>query len=799
MRQKRNYLFLGFAVVIVLGTAFAFNLGDIQTKFENLQLSPGPYTDLISQTLQACEARHSEIEYIEITTCEGLKGIDNGLNGNYRLMNDLVCSFEPIAFGEGEFKGIFDGQGHKITYSFDSNTHGKIGLFSDIGECGIVKNLHVYADVSGTSSVGAIAGYVYKGILKEVYATGNVEAIGQDAGGLVGGLKSGGILDSYSEAAVSGNDRVGGVAGAAWNFPNNEQRPIIKNSYANANVAGNSNVGGLAGLCDYPAISSYWNLDKYSGNNGCGIGKTDAEMKQQATFLGWDFTNIWRIDSGDYPRLQWQQSENCIEVWTAQDLDNVRNDLTACYKQMADIDLSSWGNWGPIGGRDYFIGIYDGQGYKISNLRYYTEVPGDKAGLFSYLADGGVIKNLEIENVSVKSNRQDNQSIVSQVGGLVGYILGGYIDNINLAGVVSGGTHSSSGCLAGSIYNYQNYNDIQIGNINFSCAVAGITSGGLIGHTSRYSGTEGKLIIRDVIGFAQVSGDVFSGGIIGSANDFEISKVESNGRVIGDDNVGGIVGSLIDGSIIDSSFFGDVEGNNQKTGGLAGYAQQSLIENSNTQGSVEGSGSIGGLLGSIWNSTIRNSFSISNIRSPVFSDGVGGLIGRADKGIILEGSYYKGYIEAEEGLGIGGLIGEFVFPNFIGSITNSYSEANISVYNCGSVFGEDIGCGGLIGNTGNFSNIIVDVHNSYSSGRIETSLGEVYGLIGSCNQDLVPNVVNSYWNQDIIPNGNICGGEGRTTQEMTSVPRPGNTYVNWDFVNVWGQENGNYPFLIWQR
>jgi hypothetical protein len=30
-------------------------------------------------------------------------------------------------------------------------------------------------------------------------------------------------------------------------------------------------------------------------------------MKQQATFAGWDFTNIWTINEGnDYPRLKWE-------------------------------------------------------------------------------------------------------------------------------------------------------------------------------------------------------------------------------------------------------------------------------------------------------------------------------------------------------------------------------------------------------------------------------------------------------------------------------------------------------------
>ena len=54
--------------------------------------------------------------------------------------------------------------------------------------------------------------------------------------------------------------------------------------------------------------NSYWDIET-SGQttSGGGEGKTTAEMKQQATFIGWDFTNIWDIIEGvTYPYLRWQ-------------------------------------------------------------------------------------------------------------------------------------------------------------------------------------------------------------------------------------------------------------------------------------------------------------------------------------------------------------------------------------------------------------------------------------------------------------------------------------------------------------
>lgn len=302
---NNRVLWIIVAVVIVSGILalgygrFSFNLG-------KLQLSPS--IDLVEAALVKCESRISG-ESIPIFTCDDLKDINDNLKGSYRLINDLNCEadFEPIAFGEGDFRGVFDGQGNTIIYKYTSDTHGKIGLFSDVGECGIIKNLRVYARAKGTSSVGGVAGYVYKGILKGVRSYGTVESTGQDAGGLVGGLKSGAIIDSYSSAGVEGLDRVGGLAGAAWNFPNNEQRPIVKNSYALGQIISEGdNVGGLIGLCEYFAVSSYWDFDRFGFDNGCGTGKFGEELRRQSTFAGWDFNDVWEIEEGRYPRLRWE-------------------------------------------------------------------------------------------------------------------------------------------------------------------------------------------------------------------------------------------------------------------------------------------------------------------------------------------------------------------------------------------------------------------------------------------------------------------------------------------------------------
>ncbi len=85
------------------------------------------------------------------------------------------------------------------------------------------------------------------------------------------------------------------------------------------------------------------------------------------------------------------------QIATAEQLDLIRNDLTAHYVLTADIDLSGFENWIPIGAfqplsdapedaeiphPDYaFTGSFDGAGHTISNLKVSSEAPMG-AGLF---------------------------------------------------------------------------------------------------------------------------------------------------------------------------------------------------------------------------------------------------------------------------------------------------------------------------------------------------------------------------------------------------------------------------------
>lgn len=125
------------------------------------------------------------------------------------------------------------------------------------------------------------------------------------------------------------------------------------------------------------------------------------------------------------------------QVATAQQLDAVRENLTAHYIQIADIDLggddpegafyNAGEGWRPISGFNGFSGVYDGGGHVITGLFIDRNV--EYSGLFGLLAEGATVHHLGIEEVSV-SGGQD-------AGGLAG-VNRGYVYQCYVTGSVTG-------------------------------------------------------------------------------------------------------------------------------------------------------------------------------------------------------------------------------------------------------------------------------------------------------------------------------------------------------------------------
>jgi hypothetical protein len=242
-------------------------------------------------------------------------------------------------FNENPFKGIFDGNGHKISH-LTINSGEYLGLFGQLADGAEVRNLgvvNVDIDNSSGERIGGLVGLSWNGTVINCYSTGTVTG-NYYVGGLVGynvgtvtccystcvvdGLRwsIGGLVgyngayvqQSYSTGNVIGNIETGGLVG--------ENGGTVTECYSTGRLWGSSDVGGLVGY-DYDwsqADRCFWDTQT-SGRaiSAGGTGKTTAQMKRASTFLdaGWDFVDetangtddIWWILEGqDYPRLWWE-------------------------------------------------------------------------------------------------------------------------------------------------------------------------------------------------------------------------------------------------------------------------------------------------------------------------------------------------------------------------------------------------------------------------------------------------------------------------------------------------------------
>jgi hypothetical protein len=390
---------------------------------------------------------------------------------------------------------------------------------------------------------------------------------------------------------------------------------------------------------------------------------------------------------------QFTENLNYIPITNAQELNNIRNNLSGNYRLMNDIDLESV-EWTPIGTNIApFSGTLDGKEFIISNLTI-TQTQ-EYVGLFSN--NSGTIKNLKLENVQI--NVQGSISSFIYVGALVA----------NNTGIIA-----NIETLSGSLFARA-----RGGNIGYV--------GGLVGFHNRNT-TLDKLTNN-----LNVSGEntTSMGGVIGyTASRITITNSMNSGSVSGTREVGGLIGYVSSGTtttITNSMNSGSVSGGNY-VGGLIGYGSSgttTTITNSMNSGSVSGGFSVGGLVGSVYlsSTTITNSMNSGSVSGGSF---VGGLIGSGSSTTTITNSMNSGSVSGTSSR-IGGLIGS-------GSSTTTITNS----MNSGSVSGSQQ-IGGLIGSGSSGTTIT----NSMNSGSVSGSY-HVGGLVGhGWNTPTITNSMNS--------------------------------------------------------
>lgn len=294
----------------------------------------------------------------------------------------------------------------------------------------------------------------------------------------------------------------------------------------------------------------------------------------------------------------------------------------------------------------------------------------------------------------------------TRVGGLVGTLAGGYIEESYSTGDVFGRTNGSIGGLVG-------YADSGSGWGTFR----GIVNSGSV--------------LSSLIASSYATGDVTQ---IASGND--------------GGGVGGLVGRLSSGTVLNSYSTGNVFGETT-VGGLVGRVQQygqnygltfegadylnyyGLIENSYATGTINfgntSANRLGGLVGILEGGKIVNSYATAGGQSIAGYDHIGGLVGDGSgfdgpgNGIIQDSfAYIEGDLSAS--WQVGGLAGSMGADS---TITNSFA------YVSGSITAFNNQVGGLVGA---FSGDLTDITDSYASfGTLQASEGSL--LIGTLTGD----------------------------------------------------------------
>ncbi len=299
------------------------------------------------------------------------------------------------------------------------------------------------------------------------------------------------------------------------------------------------------------------------------------------------------------------------QIYTIEDLDNVRYQLGEHFILMSDIDFagtiydSITGSqiWDPIGNFEfYFYGSFNGNDHTIHNF-YTKQLDLYSIGLF------GCVGNAEIYDLSL---RDCNVIGGNSIGALIGTCLSSNINNCKISGRISG--QDGVGGLVGRSENT---------NIN-QCEFSG-----------------------------SVSGEQYTGGILGhcSISGSHVKNCYTSGVVTGKYFIAGLVGASEEESTISNSYsLCDVIGS-QYVGGLLGLSIRATINNCFAAGEISGLGYVGGIIGKNTNySSVNSCYSYTKVSEAYCA---GAIIGRNDGGSVLNNCYYNTYLcDISNGIGL---------------------------------------------------------------------------------------------------------------------------------------------------
>ncbi len=258
-------------------------------------------------------------------------------------------------------------------------------------------------------------------------------------------------------------------------------------------------------------------------------------------------------------------------------------------------------NWTPIGfysndnnnSNDAgFTGVFDGNGYTITGLVIHSA--NSYQGLFAYIDNGGVIKNLTLANCSIKGG--------SYTGAFVGWNANSSIENCRLIATTGKEVRIESeslyiGGIVGQSFGTVSGCSLTANGGSVTIASTNDNVGGIVGNAGRDSYTSGCQVLALNGGAIAITGDARTGGIVGDVVNGDNAEMMSDCHITNNDGTITVTGA-------------------KDVGGAVGYIHcisNSFVQNCHVTGvQVTGTTQVGGFTGRLKNSTIVGSNTVKD-------------------------------------------------------------------------------------------------------------------------------------------------------------------------------------------
>ena len=477
-------------------------------------------------------------------------GNNNGLFGQAGNIKNLTLDNSTIV---GNCNPDFAATARDIQ---DSNTGGLVGILN-----GTVENCHVTSSVTVRTggdymrNFGGITGYA-KGTILGCTSAATVtseHAGSRNLGGIAGMVDAATLTHCISLGPVfTDNEWAGSVVGYN-SYYGDEQKKLTK--YEMCYYGGDSNRGGV----ENAEVTNVWKADERTS-------KPSAFMSKVSEYSSFDnvpgitvYKNCLYYDgiyyyhnsnapaSGSFPRYEGDEGteEKPYQIKCMADMSALRNDVMDHGMDFAgkyfalknDIDYGAYDhglgwwddiNYVPIGNsQDAFCGVFDGEGHTLKGISMKDDVDSKYAryqigpkGVFAYVGEGGVVKNLTLADSYV--------FMTSSSGGIVGTLWNGTVENCHVRNITA------------------RFND-------YSTSYAISDVGGVVG---RCRGD-----VRGCTNDSDLKWGDANGGIVGSLETGSVTDCLNLGAVNSGDTMygksnGGVVGKASEGTTVTNCYYG---------------------------------------------------------------------------------------------------------------------------------------------------------------------------------------------------------------------------------------------------